>query len=264
MSKVNFSKLFSVFLLFLLVQSCGINSDLMLKTPKDYKFEPLDSLSVQENNEEYIIQVDDIIQFRFQTNNGIRILDIAAGTADGAGTAGNQLNSVSAIPYVINTDSLVKLPYIGHVNIVGKTIREAENYLQESYKSYYVQPFVQITVVNKRVLVFPGSGGDAQVVNLINNNTTLVEAIALAGGITDRGRAAKIKLIREIDGSRKVFLIDLSTIEGLEHVDLIVQNGDYIYVEPTPQLGRELFIQVAPIFSILSSTIALIFAFSRF
>ena len=264
MSKIKFLKFFSSFLILILIQSCGVNSDLMLKTPKDYEFASLDSLRSKANNEEYIIKVDDIIQFRFQITNGSRILDIAAGTLEGGGaTVGSQLNSVSGIPYVVQPDSLVKLPYINQVNLVGKTIREAENYLQDAYSSYYVDPFIQISVTNKRVLIFPGSGGDAQVVNLKNNNTTLVEAIALAGGITDRGRAAKIKLIREVNGERKVYLIDLSTIDGLKNVDLIVQNGDYIYVEPTPQLGREIFIQVAPIFSIFSSTVAVILAVSR-
>lgn len=249
-----------------LVQSCGINSDLMLKTPKDYEFASLDSLRVRENSDQYVIRVDDILQFRFQVNNGTQILDMSAGTVDngqGGAQAGMQMNAVTDIPYIINADSLVKLPALGYVNLVGKTIIEAEEYLQNAYKHLYVDPFVQVFVTNKRVLVFPGSGGDAMVVDLINNNTTLIEAIALAGGITERGRAKMIKLVREIDHQRKVFLIDLSTIDGLKHVDLIVQNGDYIYVEPVPQIGKEVLRDIAPIFSILASTGGLIFTVLR-
>ncbi|MFK8045547.1 MAG: polysaccharide biosynthesis/export family protein [Crocinitomicaceae bacterium] len=264
MAKVYLTKISIVFLLFSFLQSCGVNSDLMLKTPKDYVFESLDSLRESENNMEYIIHIDDIIEFNFQIRKGSRILDMSAGTLDEVGAAGaNRLIQNSGINYVVQTDSLVKLPYINEVNLVGKTIREAEQYLQKSYESFYVDPFIQLRVTNKRVFVFPGSGGDAQVVNLLNNNTTLVEVIALAGGIRDRGRASKIKLIRESNGERKVYLIDLSTIEGLDNVDLIVQNGDYIYVEPTPQLGREIFSEVAPIFSILTSTFAVIFGISK-
>jgi len=233
----------------------------MLKTPKDYEFESLDSLRVSENNMEYIIHINDILEFNFQIRKGSRILDMSAGTLDEGGAAGaNRMAQNIGTNYVVQADSLVKLPYINEVNLVGKTIREAELFLQKSYENFYVDPFVQLRVTNKRVFVFPGSGGDAQVVNLLNNNTTLVEVIALAGGIRDRGRASKIKLIRETDGNRKVYLIDLSTIEGLENVDLIVQNGDYIYVEPTPQLGREVFSEIAPFLSILTSTIAVIFA----
>jgi polysaccharide export outer membrane protein len=82
-----------------------------------------------------------------------------------------------------------------------------------------------------------------------------MEAIAMAGGITQRGRAAKIKLIRKIDGERKVYLIDLSTIDGLKYVDMIVQANDYIYVEPVPQIGNEILRDVAPIVSLITSAV---------
>ena len=62
----------------------------------------------------------------------------------------------------------------------------------------------------KRVIVFPGNGSDAKVIPLTNNNTTLTEAIAMAGGITDRGRANHIKVMRRVGSERKVYKIDLS------------------------------------------------------
>ncbi|MFD1552767.1 polysaccharide biosynthesis/export family protein [Putridiphycobacter roseus] len=259
MFRINKINIFYVFLIVVLVQSCGINSDLMLKTPKDYVFADLDSLANKNFNNEYKIEVNDIIQFKFYTNKGIRVLDVSAGTSDSkTGNANNQLTATNGIFYVINADSLVKLPYLNMVNLVGKTIREAEYFLQDNYKAYYVDPFVQISITNKRIFVFPGSGGEAKVVNLTNNNTTLMEAIALSGGLSQRGRAKKIKLIRDIDGERLVYLIDLSTVEGLKYVDLIVQNGDYIYVEPVPELGKEILAQIAPVVSILSSLLIVI------
>jgi polysaccharide export outer membrane protein len=156
--------------------------------------------------------------------------------------------------YVIQKDSLINFPALGEVNIVGKTIREAEEFLEQEYADLYVNPFVQISVTNRRVIVFPGNGGEASVLYLANNNTTLLEAIALAGGITERGRASRIKLIRKDDtGKREVYRIDLSTIDGLEYTDILVQANDYIYVEPVPEIGRELLKEVTPIVSLITS-----------
>ncbi|MGB1104813.1 MAG: polysaccharide biosynthesis/export family protein, partial [Crocinitomicaceae bacterium] len=222
----------------------------MLKTEKDYEFADIDSMNVTKN--EYKIDVNDILQFRFFTQKGQRILDIATTSVPGQQ---NQLfNPNNSLNYVVQRDSLVNFPAVGEVNVVGMTIREAEKYLEELYSDLYVSPFVQISVTNRRVIVFPGNGGDAQVLYLANNNTTLVEAIALAGGITERGRASKIKLIRKGEnGERQVFRIDLSTIEGLAYTDILVQANDYIYVEPVPEIGRELLQEVAPIVSLVSS-----------
>ena len=89
-----------------------------------------------------------------------------------------------------------------------------------------------------------------------------MEAIALAGGIADRGRADKIKLMRNLDTSRVVYVLDLSTINGLKYADMIVQANDYIYVEPNEQLGREAVQSAAPVVSLLSSALIIFTVFS--
>lgn len=235
--------------LMVLIHSCGVNSNLMLKTHKDYEFADIDSLNI--TKDEYRLDVNDIIQFRFFINKAQKVLDLTTSAEEGQNRLFNLNNSLD---YVIQNDSLVNLPVIGMTNLVGMSIREAENYLVEAYGDLYVDSFVQISVTNKRVIVFPGNGGDASVLYLANNNTTLMEAIALAGGIAERGRAAKIKLIRKNEaGEREVYNVDLSKIEGLAYTDIVVRANDYIYVEPVPEIGKELLKEVAPIVSLISS-----------
>ena len=236
-------------MLLIVFESCGINSNLMLKTERDFEFAEIDTLNPTKSD--YYIDVNDIIQIKFFTNNGNKVLDIST---SGGGNQTQIFNPNNSLSYIIQNDSLVKLPVIDTVNIVGMTIREAESYLEELYENFYVDPFIQLSVTNKRVIVFPGNGGEAKVLYLQNNNTTLLEAIALAGGITERGRASKIKLIRKNKkGKRVVYLIDLSTIDGLGYTDIIVQANDYIYVEPVPEIAREVLKDVTPIISLITS-----------
>jgi polysaccharide biosynthesis/export protein len=246
--------------LLILLQGCGINSNWMLKTHREFEFAPIDSLN--ETKEGYVIDVNDIVQFRFFTNDGIKILDITS-----ASEGGNQMqlfNPNNALSYVIQSDSMVRLPLLDTVNLVGMTIRQAELYLQDRYGYYYQDPFVQLTITNRRVVIFPGSGGEAQVIYLSNNNTTLMEVIGLAGGITERGRASRILLVRKNEnGKRLVYKIDLSTIEGLQYTDLIVQANDYIYIEPVPELGREILKDVSPVVSLITSGAVLIAVFTQ-
>ncbi len=252
--------IFISFGLLLTISSCGINSNLMLKTPKDYVFDKLDVDSANAAKNEYIIQVNDIIKFKFFTNNGQKVLDVVTSNV---GSTQNSSQS-NAMSYTIMSDSLVRLPSVGEINIVGKSIREAEMFIENEFKSLYVDPFVQVSVENKRAIVFPGSGGDSKVVILKNNNTTLLEVLALAGGITERGRASKIKLMRGDEGNKKVYLIDLSTIDGLRYTDLVIQNGDYLYIEPVAELGKEILKEIAPLVSIISSAAVIISVLTLF
>jgi polysaccharide export outer membrane protein len=81
-------------------------------------------------------------------------------------------------------------------------------------------------------MVFTGTGGRGTVVNLKNENTTLIEALATAGGVTETGKAYKVKLIRGDTRNPQIMLIDLSTVEGLKQSNLLLQANDIIYVEP--------------------------------
>ena len=67
-------------------------------------------------------------------------------------------------------------------------------------------------------------------------NTTVIEVLARAGGIRARGRSKRIKLIRQDGEENLVFMMDLSTVEGLEAARTVVQANDIIYVESNPQI----------------------------
>lgn len=235
----------AVFCLAALFTSCGVNSNVMFKVPKgevNYDSIPMSP------TEDYKISVDDKISFTLFTNNGAQIIDVMSGVSEEVNRASGDFE------FVVRRNGEVELPVIGKIKAEGKSIEQFEDTLTGLF-SMYQDPFVQVRVTNQRVIVFPGNGSDAKVIPLVNANTTLMEALAQAGGITDRGKANTIKLMRKVDGKREVYGIDLSTIEGLKYVDMIVQANDYIYIEPTPDLGKEVAEDVVPVISILSSAI---------
>ena len=245
-----------LFIVVLTFSSCTINTNLMLKTDKDYVYAELTD-SVIYGAKEYRLAPNDVIQFRVFDNKASVIVNsgISSGLDDNAGRNQQLLNPRNQLSYRVENDSSVKLPILGPTKLAGLTILEAEDTLESLFSEYYVDPFVQLNVTNKRVIVFPGNGGDAAVITLINNNTTLMEVLGYASGIPVRGRASHIKLMRNVNGTRHVYLIDLSTIEGLKYTDMLVQANDYIYVEPVPEIGREILRDIAPIVSILSSSL---------
>ncbi len=243
-------------LLFGCLTSCNINRNLMFKTPKGVTVQK-DSIPLKPLLE-YTISKDDKFTFQLYTNNGEEIIDGMSGIK-------TETSVKTSIEYVVRSNGSADLPIIGSVPVSGLTVQQLEDTLSNRYekKNGYIDPFVQVKLTNQRVIVFPGSGGDAKVILLQNNNTTLMEVIAQAGGIADRGRADKIKLMRTDNGKRTVYEIDLSTIDGLEKADLIVQSNDYVYVEPSEQIGKEAVESAAPIISLLSSALVIFTVFNN-
>ena len=225
----------------------------MFKVPKDYQYSNDQTIG----NVEYKIAPNDIIGFNVYTNDGFKLVDLTTSASSMTSPLMNN-PSTNQTQFLVEPDGQIKLPIIGKVKIAGMTVREAEKNLEQEYSTFYNKPFVMIRVLNRRVLVFPGTGGTGRTVSLDNENMHLIEALALAGGLTNTGKAYKIKLIRGDLRNPKVMLIDLSTIEGVKQSNLLLQANDIIYVEPVPRISQELLSQLAPIVGIITS-LALIY-----
>jgi polysaccharide export outer membrane protein len=234
----------------LLAAGCTINRDIMFKTPKDYSFELIaDTLDRQ-----FKIQPNDILTFRLFSNDGFKMIDLI-----GDDNATMRLSNRVQFEYTVDPDGQTKLPVIGMVNVGGLTVREAELMLEAKYAVYYQKPFVLLNVSNRRVVVFPGGGGDAKVIPLDNNNTTLLEALALAGGVAKRGDAHRVKLFRRgLNGGRQVYQFDLSDIQNLKYADVVMQADDVLYVQPNPEIARGLVSDLTPLITLLTMVVLVI------
>jgi len=133
----------------------------------------------------------------------------------------------------VNSDGSLSLPLIGQVKAGGLTGYELEtliarklqeNYLQNPQVSVFIKEFVsqRVTVggsVNKSG-IFPISG-----------KTTLLQAIALAGGLGKFAVESDIKVFRTLpDGSREVLVFDLEPIRKGEAEDPTLMTSDVVVV----------------------------------
>jgi polysaccharide biosynthesis/export protein len=248
MTRISRTPWVPLLLLAVIFTGCTINRDIMFKTPTDLVYDQMPDTVTRE----MVISSNDIIQFRLFANDGFKMIDLVS---EGAGREAMWMNRM-LFNYQVEFDGLVKLPLLGRVRVGGMTIRQAELYLEERYAQYYNRPFSQILIVNRRVVVFPGGGGDARVVQLENNNMTLLEVLGTAGGLNRRGDARRVKLFRlDSQGVRRVYQFDLSTIEGLKYADIVMKGDDVIYVQPNPELAREILQDLNPIITLLTSVV---------
>lgn len=233
-----------------LISSCTINKNVMFRTDQDYVFDtPSDTTGL-----EYVISPNDVMTFRLFTNDGAKLLEFTTGSSEQ-----QRFLDFGDNQYVVQPDGFLELPEIGLTEIAGLTIYEAQTMLEEKYRPLYNRPYALIQVTNNRVIVFPGSGGDATVIPLKNQNTSVIEALAFAGGIANRGNASKVKLIRPMKDRQEVYKMDLSTIEGIKYAGMTVQANDIIYVEPVPEIASEVLKDISPFVSLISG-LALIYA----
>ncbi|TAL59480.1 MAG: polysaccharide export protein EpsE [Bacteroidetes bacterium] len=233
----------------ILFQGCrSLNPSIMLKTGKGYQF----AAFPPSQPVEYKIAPNDQLSFQIFSNDGFKLIDVTTITEGGGGGAG-YMQAGGGMNYKVEFDGTVKMPLLGHIALKDMTVRQAEVFLEEKFALFYNKPFVLLEVTNRKVTIFPGSEGSAKVVTLKNENTTLLEGLAEAGGISNNGKAYNIKLIRGDLKNPQVYLIDLSTIDGMKRADLVLQANDIIYVEPTIRVDKEIISEILPYLTFITT-----------
>ncbi len=246
--------------LFHLVLFCGLFSckvykqDIMFRFDEEFTEDDL-SAATYELDRNYLLRPNDILRLDVFTNKGERLIDPNFEFSTGGNQVGMQLQQAQQIrnqfQYIIQADSIVIFPLIGNMNLVGLTLYEAELEVAKKMEEFYEDSFVKLRIDNRRVFVMGSPGGI--VVPLENENMSIVEVLALAGGVDRLARAQNIRLIR----GQEVFLVDLSTISGMRESNFTVQPYDIVYIEPWRRPWLESLRDASPLISIVSSTITL-------
>ena len=240
-----------VFMLSITFQACGIMyPNRMLEADKEHSYQTfLDTLYT-----EFTIAPGDLLEVFIFPNSGYNLIESQISTNLTAYQP--QIFTVS-LDYTVDGSGQVNLPRIGNVQVAGLTESAAEKLLSQNYATWYNDAYVNIYVKNKFFTVYRGSS-EARLVTMTRSDITVLEAIAMAGGIPESGRSASVKIVRKSSHGNWVEALDLSDMQDLSQAMSYVHPNDIIYIEPS--INAQFFREVAPIISTVSG-IAVIYAF---
>ena len=134
--------------------------------------------------------------------------------------------------FTVSSEGTINYPYLGRINVDGKTCATLEDELTEGLANGYLNdPNVRCSITeynSKRIFIFgevksPGSFP-------YRSNITLIEAMALAGGFADRADTNKTKLSRVIRGTEIQVQVPVQEIVEGRSQNIKLLPGDIVYV----------------------------------
>jgi polysaccharide biosynthesis/export protein len=251
------SKIWLIFLIVPLLYSCKVyRSNIMFKTEYEYIVDSIRKANLTAGKDNFIIASNDYISIKVYTNKGERIIDPDFELMKSAPNTA-QMNQDAR--YLVRENGKVFLPMIGDIKIAGYDLRQADSVLSGEYSKYYYDVFVITKIANKRIVVLGALGG--KVIPLENDNMSVIEAIALYGGVSTDSRSNNIRLIRGDLKKPDVSILDLSTIEGLKKATTNLEPNDIIYIEPVKRVLPQTLQDIYPIISVISSVLTLLVLF---
>lgn len=156
----------------------------------------------------------------------------------------------------VNSNGQISLPLIGGVMAGGRTIPEleadlakkySEGYLQKPQVSVFVKEFTSQRVTLEGAVNKPG-------IYPITGKTSLLQAIALAGGVDDKtADLGGIVLMRHVNGKRMAAAYDLRQVRRGITEDPQIYGDDIIVVEQSgSKTTFRRFIESVPVLGIFN------------
>jgi polysaccharide export outer membrane protein len=160
----------------------------------------------------------------------------------------------------VSANGEIALPLIGTVKAGGRTVAELESdiasllgakYLQSPQVTVFVQESTSQRVTVDGAVVEPG------IVDL-TGQTSLLQAIAIAGGLADGADPRGIVVFRNVGNQRMAAKFDLAAIRSGTAEDPIVYGGDIVVVDRSRIRSALSSIRDSlPVFSIFSPLAAM-------
>ncbi len=133
----------------------------------------------------------------------------------------------------VNSRGLISLPLLGAVNAAGMSATELEDRIAAKLKENYLQdPQVSVFIkefTSQRVTI-EGQVEKAGIYPIAGNTTTLLQALALAGGVKELAQDS-VSIFRLADaGKRQLLEFDIERIRAGAVVDPTLKNNDIVVV----------------------------------
>ena len=135
--------------------------------------------------------------------------------------------------YFVDENGNVNLPTLGTLPIGGMTLVEAHQYIKKLLEPFLEQPGVDVRFLNLKVTLF-GEIARPGLLRLSNQRTTILEAISASGDLTSFADRRKVTVVREGDGKRLYYHIDLTRKDVFTSPAYYLRQNDLIYIEPLP------------------------------
>jgi polysaccharide export outer membrane protein len=261
--KMGKSSLYILLFIGLFLTSCVPTRDLIYLQDKDGTGKPQAINPVA--SKPYRLQANDII------NINIKAIDpklVEIFSTDNTAVPNQTDETLYFNGYTVDDHGNIRIPVLGEVNVLGFTIEEVRQKIEEKLLAEYFNKEANIYVkvklagfhytINGEVMR-PGSKV------LMQEKVNIMEAIANADDITVTGDRHNVAVIRQYPHGTEIHTLDLTDVKAMESPYYYLQPNDYIYVKPLPQkswgtgtTGIQSLTTIISILTLVTTTILLL------
>jgi polysaccharide export outer membrane protein len=222
----------------------------------------LDTTSVQQffpmERPDYRIQYQDILYVNVTTlNNEMNDL-LNPGFQQYTYSLYSSQSNIYIYGYTVNDSGYISLPILGDVYVYGLTIDEITWSISERAKEFLKDATVNVKLLTFKFTVVGEVNRPGTYVNY-NNQLTVLEAIGMAGDISNYGNRKRVLVVRPTKEGTYTYRINVQDKNLLQSQGYFLLPNDVVIVEPIKSKPFQLNIPtITLLFSGISSLILIL------
>lgn len=210
-----------------------------------YEVQPMQEIRLQPGDQLSIIvsckQPELAIPFNIM--NGSVSLDAAGSTTATSFARDNDFR------YTVDQEGCINFPLLGDLMVQGMTVAEVEDFVERRIKeeSYISDPIVTAKFKNFQITVIGLAGSGNYTIE--KDRLNLIEAIAMIGNLPNTALIDDIMVIRNQDGFRTAYSVNLKTKDLFDSPVYYLQQNDVIYIKPSKYISDGRFERIRSVTS---------------
>ena len=133
--------------------------------------------------------------------------------------------------YSVNEQGQITLPTVGRLQVSGLSVEQVQALVQQRVGAFASGANVLVKLLSFKLTVL-GEVRNPGRYFVYNGQASVLEALAMAGDLTEYGNRQNIKLVRQTPGGSEVMLLDLTDPALLRSPYYYLLPNDALYVEP--------------------------------
>lgn len=183
----------------------------------------------QTNANLYTIKEQDRIIIKNLQNRDFLVNSVNANSNLGA----TQNSADQLQTFEVDSNGQINIPKYGKVTVKGLTRIQAKEKIQKLFEVDLVNPIIDLSIINLKVTLL-GEFKTQGNFMLEQENLTLIDIIAQAGGLTENADLKSCKIIRGDRSNPEIIYVNLNDIRSLASKKLVLQNNDLILIQQLP------------------------------
>jgi polysaccharide export outer membrane protein len=214
-------------LLPLLLSACVAQQQLPYLQGKDYSTKA--AVQVDNEPQAYRLQPGDVLNIRVQSVQ--QAFNDMFSMTPGQNFMSGEPSLLYLSGYVVDDNGTIRLPTIGELKVSGLTVEQSQELIQKRVGETTRGASVAVRLTSFRLTVLGEVRAPGRYF-VYSPQATVLEALGLAGDLTEFGNRTNVKLIRQTTKGSEVVLLDLTDPNLLRSKYYYLLPNDALYVEP--------------------------------